>query len=166
MKQLLALALMFFLSMAPIVLAEGFREKVLMSPDVAILWNFQRGAEEFFRMTKFSSIMRIQYSLDLMERRIGEMDLLFNKSEGSLVPMIENNYELEVDKLADQMNTTDLFSIVMTNADVRENVTQRLRYDIKVLGDVKIGNATKETKDYVNSAVKKTSFCIDFINKL
>jgi hypothetical protein len=38
---------------------EGFKGKVMFSPEVAFLWNFQRGVEELYRFVKFTTVMRV-----------------------------------------------------------------------------------------------------------
>jgi hypothetical protein len=145
-----------------------FKDRTLIPPDVAFLWNFQRGAEELYRFVKFSSTMRIDYSLELLERRIGEIEILVNKSKLEYIPTIENAYEIEVDKIILEMNSTDMTDIItkyVMNLDVRENVTQRLQYDIKVL-DLISREVPEPNKSYLIDAIKKTSICIDVINRL
>ncbi|MFH0896553.1 MAG: hypothetical protein V1850_00690 [Candidatus Bathyarchaeota archaeon] len=152
--------------MSYIVLAQSFVEKVLISPDTPFIWNFQRGVEEMLRFAKFSSNQRIQYSLELMERRIGEMELLLNESQQKFIPMVENTYELEADKIVVDMNSSDIFSLVMKSADVKDNVTQRLQYDIKALEAISTKETPIETRGYFTNAIKKTSDCIGMINSI
>jgi len=145
----------------------SFKDKTIFSPDMAFLWNFQRGVEELYRFVKFTPLLRIEYSLELSERRIGEMEVLTTKNESNIIPMIENEYELEIDKVQSNLNSTDIFSkfIGPVNLDIKENVTQRLDYDNKVL-DIISKNSTEPAKTSLASAIKKTSSCIDFINKM
>ncbi|MEM5782061.1 MAG: hypothetical protein QXD43_02590, partial [Candidatus Aenigmatarchaeota archaeon] len=84
-----------------------------------------------------------------------------------IIPVVENEYEMEIDKIQTNMNSTDIFSKLIgpTEIDIKTNVTQRLNYNIKVLSDIS-NNASKETKIYLTNAIKKTSVAIDFINKL
>jgi hypothetical protein len=142
-----------------------FKERVIMPPDVAFLWDFQRGVEEIYRFAKFTSVLRIGYSLELLERRIGEMDVLVNESEGNYIQLVENEYEIELQKVYVEMNTTDIFSQIMENNDIKENVTQRLQYDTDVLDFI-----SKETPEpyrtSVNDAIKKTDLYISLINNL
>ena len=168
--KLLITSLMLFTILSSIVFAEDytFKDRTLIPPDVAFLWNFQRGAEEIFRFIKFSSTMRIQYSLDLIERRIGEMEVLVNKSKLEYIPTLENSYEIEVDKIILEMNSTDMTDIItkyLTDLDIKENVTQRLQYDIKIL-DLLSKEVPEPNKSYLVNAIKKTSVCIDVINRL
>ena len=168
--KLLITSIMLFTILSSTVFAQSytFKDRTLIPPDVAFLWNFQRGAEELYRFVKFSSTMRVDYSLELLERRIGEMEVLVNKSKLEYIPTIENAYEIEVDKIIVEMNSTDLTNIItkyMINLDVKENVTQRLQYDIKVL-DLISNQVPESSKNYLMNAIKKTSVCIDVINRL
>ena len=170
-------SLIIFLILLTIVLADNnltassfeslsFKDKVIMTPDVAFLWNFQRGVEEIYRFAKFTSAMRIEYSLELSERRIGEMEVLVDKNESGVVPMVENEYEREIDKIQVDMNSTDIFStIIQSPADIKENVTQRLQYDINVLNEIS-KNSADEARTSLVSAINKTSSSIIFINNL
>jgi len=153
--------------LASVTVSESFKDKVIFSPDMAFLWNFQRGVEELYRFVKFTPLLRVEYSLELSERRIGEMEVLTTKNESNIVPMIENEYELEIDKVQSNLNSTDIFSkfIGPVNLDIKENVTQRLDYDNKVL-DIISKNSTEPAKTSLINAIKKTSSCIDFINKM
>lgn len=141
-------------------ISQSLRNKVIFSPDVPFLWNFQRGAEELYRFAKFTSVMRVGYSLDLADRRVGEIEVLTDKNESSIVPTVEDAYEMEIDKVQSEMNTPDIFSLVTNRSDIVENVTQRLNYDINVLDNI----TSPKTKDYISKAVKKTSGCVGFIN--
>jgi len=143
----------------------SFKDKVIFSPSVPFLWNFQRGVEELYRIVKFTSTMRVDYSLELGERRIGEMEVLIDKNESNIIQMVENQYEIEIDKVQSNMNSTDIFSKVVKPSDIKQNVTERLQYDEKVLGAIS-ANVPKSTKEYIDNAIKKTSDCIDFINRL
>ena len=166
MKLLIVSSIIFlFLSSSVFAQNFSFKDKVIISPDIAFLWNFQRGGEELYRFVKFSSTLRIGYSLELTERRIGEMEVLVNKSKANFIPMVENGYELEIDKITVEMNSTDIFTKYIKNLDIKENVTQRLQYDVKVL-DLISKNVTDPTKAYLINAMKKTSDCIDIINRL
>jgi hypothetical protein len=158
--------MILFLALSSTVLAEtpSFKDKALIPPDVAFLWNFQRGAEELYRFVKFTSTMRIEYSLELSERRIGEMEILTSKNKTVMIPTIENGYEMEIDKICTEMNTTDIFSKFTMNVDIKHNVTDRLQYDIDVLNLVS-KSVPEPKKDYLVSAIKKTSDCIDAINR-
>ena len=161
---------MLFTILSTTVFAQDytFKDRIIIPPDVAFLWNFQRGAEELYRFVKFSSTMRIDYSLELIERRIGEMEVLVNKSKLEFIPTIENGYEIEIDKIILEMNSTDMTDIItkyVINLDIKENVTQRLQYDIKVL-DLLSREVPEPNKSYLMSAIKKTSICIDVINRL
>ena len=168
--KLLITSLILFTILSSTVFAQNytFKDRVIIPPDVAFLWNFQRGAEELFRFVKFSSTMRIDYSLELIERRIGEMEVLVNKSKLEFIPTIENGYEIEINKIILEMNSTDLTDIItkyVINLDIKENVTQRLQYDIKVL-DLLSREVSEPNKSYLINAIKKTSICIDMINRL
>jgi len=168
--KLLITSLILFTILSSTVFAQNytFKDRVIIPPDVAFLWNFQRGAEELFRFVKFSSTMRIDYSLELIERRIGEMEVLVNKSKLEFIPTIENGYEIEINKIILEMNSTDLTDIItkyVINLDIKENVTQRLQYDIKVL-DLLSREVSEPNKSYLVNAIKKTSICIDVINRL
>jgi len=168
--KLLITSLILFTILSSTVFAQNytFKDRVIIPPDVAFLWNFQRGAEELFRFVKFSSTMRIDYSLELIERRIGEMEVLVNKSKLEFIPTIENGYEIEINKIILEMNSTDLTDIItkyVINLDIKENVTQRLQYDIKVL-DLLSREVSEPNKCYLVNAIKKTSICIDVINRL
>jgi len=168
--KLLIVSLMLFTILSSTVFAQNytFKDRTIIPPYVAFLWNFQRGAEELFRFVKFSSTMRIDYSLELIERRIGEMEVLVNKSKLEFIPTIENGYEIEIDKIILEMNSTDMTDIItkyVINLDIKENVTQRLQYDIKVL-DLLSREVSEPNKSYLINAIKKTSICIDMINRL
>jgi hypothetical protein len=168
--KLLITSIMLFTILSTTVFAQDytFKDRIIIPPDVAFLWNFQRGAEELYRFVKFSSTMRIDYSLELIERRIGEMEVLVNKSKLEFIPTIENGYEIEIDKIILEMNSTDMTDIItkyVINLDIKENVTQRLQYDIKVL-DLLSREVPEPNKSYLMSAIKKTSICIDVINRL
>jgi hypothetical protein len=163
--KLLITSLIIFLAFSSLVLAQSFKDKVIFSPDISFLWNFQRGVEEIYRIIKFTSTMRIQYSLELCERRIGEMEVLINKSKINFVPIPETDYEMEIDKIESEMNSTDIFSKIITIPDIKENVTERLNYDNKILNII-LSNATEPAKTYVANAIKKTSNCIDSINSV
>jgi hypothetical protein len=169
MKLLTVSSIIFlFLSSAAFAQNFSFKDKVIMSPDVAFLWNFQRGVEELFRFVKFSSTMRIDYSLELSERRIGEMEVLINKSKLEFIPAIDNSYEIEIDKIIVEMNSTDITKIItkyIIDLDIKENVTERLQYDIEVL-DLLSKKVPEQNKNYLVNAIKKTSVCIDMINRL
>ena len=168
--KLLITSLMLFTILSSTVFAQNytFKDRTIIPPDVAFLWNFQRGAEELFRFVKFSSTMRIDYSLELIERRIGEMEVLVNRSKSEFIPTIENGYEIEIDKIILEMNSTDMTDIItkyVIDLDIKENVTQRLQYDIKVL-DLLSKEVPEPNKSYLINAIKKTSDCIDMINRL
>jgi len=165
--KLLTISLITFLLFASIAFAQSFKDKVLISPDVPFLWNFQRGVEELYRLVKFSSIMRVEYSLGLCERRIGEMEILATKNKSNFIQIIESEYEIEVDKIQNNMNSTDVFSkfIGPIISDIKENVTQRLEYDIRVLDNV-LKNTSEPAKTYMANAIKKTSSCIDSISRM
>jgi hypothetical protein len=169
MKLLIVSSIIFlFLSSAAFAQNFSFKDKAIIPPDVAFLWNFQRGIEELFRFVKFSSTMRIDYSLELIERRIGEMEVLVNRSKLEFIPTIENGYEIEIDKIILEMNSTDMTDVItkyVIDLDIKENVTQRLQYDIKVL-DFISKNIPGQNKEYFDNAVKKTSESIDIINRL
>jgi hypothetical protein len=161
---------MLFTILSSTVFAQNytFKDRTIIPPDVAFLWNFQRGAEELFRFVKFSSTMRIDYSLELIERRIGEMEVLVNRSKLEFIPTIENGYEIEIDKIIVEMNSTDMTDIItkyVIDLDIKENVTQRLQYDIKIL-DLLSKEVPEPNKSYLINAIKKTSTCIDMINRL
>jgi hypothetical protein len=161
---------MLFTILSSTVFAQNytFKDRTIIPPDVAFLWNFQRGAEELFRFVKFSSTMRIDYSLELIERRIGEMEVLVNRSKLEFIPTIENGYEIEIDKIILEMNSTDMTDIItkyVIDLDIKENVTQRLQYDIKIL-DLLSKEVPEPNKSYLINAIKKTSTCIDMINRL
>jgi len=140
-----------------------FKDKVIFTPDISFLWNFQRGIEEVYRIVKFTTTMRIQYSLELSERRIGEMEVLINKNKTSFFLIAETDYEMELDKIKSEMNSTDIFSKIVKPSNIKENVTERLEYDNKVLNFIS-SNVTSSTKSYMENAIKKTLDCIDFIN--
>ena len=144
---------------------ESFKDKVMFSPEVAFLWNFQRGVEELYRFVKFTTVMRVGYSLELGERRIGEMEVLVSKNKTEFVPTIENDYELELNKIEVDLGSKDVLSNIITPIDVRKNVTERLNYDKDVLNIIST-NVTEPVKAYFTNAIKKTSSCIDFINSL
>ena len=165
--KLLTISLIIFLLFASITFAQSFKDRVLISPDVPFIWNFQRGVEELYRLIKFSSIMRVEYSLGLCERRIGEMEILATKNKSNFIQIIESEYEIEVDKIQNNMNSTDIFSkfIGPISSDIKENVTQRLEYDIRVLDNV-LKNTSEPAKTYMANAIKKTSSCIDFISRM
>jgi len=163
--KLLITSLIIFLAFSSLALAQSFKDRAIFSPDISFLWNFQRGVEEIYRIVKFSSTMRIQYSLELCERRIGEMEVLINKNKTNFVPIPETDYEMEIDKIESEMNSTDIFSKIITIPDIKENVTERLDYDNKVLNII-LSNATEPAKTYVANAIKKTSSCIDSINSI
>lgn len=168
--KLLITSLMLFTILSSTVFAQNytFKDRTIIPPDVAFLWNFQRGAEELFRFVKFSSTMRIDYSLELIERRIGEMEVLVNRSKLEFIPTIENGYEIEIDKIIVEMNSTDMTDIItkyVIDLDIKENVTQRLQYDIKIL-DLLSKEVPEPNKSYLINAIKKTSTCIDMINRL
>ena len=129
--KLLILSLLLFIIFSTLVFAQSysFKDRVIFTPDIAFLWNFQRGFEEFYRFVKFTSIMRIDYSLELSERRIGEIEVLASKNKMNIIPVIENEYEIEIDKLQSNFNSSDIFSRLIgpINVDIKENVTQRLK---------------------------------------
>jgi hypothetical protein len=166
MKLLLVIALIILI-FSSAAFAQSFKEKVLFSPDIAFLWNFQRGFEELYRVVKFTHVMRFEYSLELSERRIGEMEVLIEKNNSNMISIIENEYEIEIDKIQSNMNSTDIFSRLIgpVIVDIKENVTQRLNYNNKVLNVIS-KNAVGPAKTYLSNAMKKTSNCIDSINKI
>jgi len=165
--KLLVTSLIIFLVFSSIAFAQSFKDKVLFSPDIPFVWNFQRGVEELYRLVKFSSIMRVEYSLGLSERRIGEMEVLIAKNKSNIIQIIESEYEIEVDKIENNMNSTDIFSkfIGPISVDIKENVTQRLNYNIRVL-DNTLKNASEPAKTYMANAIKKTSNCIGSISRM
>jgi hypothetical protein len=174
--KLLITSLIIFLTLLTTVFAKNnltissytsltFKDKVIFSPDVSFLWNFQRGVEEIYRIVKFSSTMRIDYSLDLCERRIGEMEVLIDKNKTSFIPITETDYEVELDKIKYEMNSTDIFSKIVKPSNIKGNVTERLEYNNKVLNFI-LSNSTEPSKDYIKNAVEKTLDCIDFINSV
>jgi hypothetical protein len=137
----------------------SFMDKALIPPDVAFLWNFQRGVEEVMRFVKFSTTMRVAYSLDLMDRRVGELEYLANRSQEAMMPAIANSYELEAEKIMVEMSTEDPMSYYTGNLDIKENVTSRLRDEIKGLEMIS-GMVSKETRDIITNAQKRTTVCL------
>jgi hypothetical protein len=113
-------------------------------------------------MAKFSYTLRIQYSLELMERRIGEMEFLANKSSTGMLPVVGYYYEAEAGKIITEFNSSDIFSYFTEFYDIRKNVTERLEYDKSELGLLS-KNVSGQSETYIESAVKKTQECIDFI---
>jgi len=164
MKLLIA-SLILFLAFSSLVMAQSFKDKVIFSPDVAFLWNFQRGVEEIYRIVKFTSAMRIDYSLELGERRIGEMEVLISKNKTDYIPITEMDYEMEINKITTEMNTTDILSKIIKISGINENVTERLEYDNTVLDNIS-SDTRGSTKNYIENAIKKTSDSIDFIKSL
>jgi hypothetical protein len=154
--------LLIFLILSSIAFAQSFKDKVIFSPDIAFLWNFQRGFEEFFRFTKFTPTMRIDYSLELSERRIGEIEVLLNKNNTILVPRVENDYEIELSKIEVEINSTSIIGMLSVSPDIKTNVTQRLQYHIKVLNEIS-KKVPEEVKVNIDNAVKKASDCISKI---
>lgn len=163
--KLLFTFLITFLILSSLALAQSFKDKAIMSPDISFLWNFQRGVEELYRFVKFTSVMRIEYSLELSERRIGEMEVLISKNKPNIVPMIENEYERELDKIQIEINSTDIFSKIIKTVDIKGNVTERLEYENKVLNII-LKNSTEPVKTSLTNSIKKTSSLIEFIKKL
>jgi hypothetical protein len=96
------------------------------------------------------------------------MEVLVNRSKLEFIPTIENGYEIEIDKIIVEMNSTDMTDIItkyVIDLDIKENVTQRLQYDIKIL-DLLSKEVPEPNKSYLINAIKKTSTCIDMINRL
>jgi hypothetical protein len=134
--------------------ADSFGDRVIISPDVSFLWNFQRGVEEVIRFVKFTTPMRIEYSLELLERRIGEMETLVNKSE-SFVPVVESQYEAEISKIETEILSLDIVSRFVS-ADY--NLTQRLSANIKALEAA--AKLAKTSGGYFASAMERTYQCM------
>jgi hypothetical protein len=93
------------------------------------------------------------------------MEVLASKNKSEFVPTVENEYELELNKIQVDLGSKDILSNIITPIDVRKNVTERLNYDKDVLNAIST-NVTEPVKTYFTNAIKKTSSCIDYINSL
>jgi len=164
MKLLIA-SLIIFLVLTSLTFAQSFKDKVIFSPDTAFLWNFQRGGEELYRFVKFTSTLRVGYSLDLSERRIGEIEVLISKNKTNIIPKIGNEYELELDKIQEEMGSQDILSLIVKSADIKKNVTERLDYNNKVLNII-LKDSDELAKTSILNAVKKTSNCLNYISTI
>jgi len=168
MKNLLILVIIIFISLSTIAFAQSFRDKVIISPDISFLWNFQRGFEELYRFVKFTQSMKIVYSLDLADRRVGEMELLIDKNRTDYVIFAESEYEREINNIEFELNSTGEFDIIEILESVKSvnktDVIHRLQVQIKVLGDI-ITKVPGSSKDLVLNAAKKSSKLIGVLSK-
>jgi len=172
MKKILFIFLIF-LFLTPIVYAEdsipstiyatNFKDKIIMSPSYGFIWYFQRGVEEALRFTKFTTAMRVGYSLDLSDRRVGEMELLTEKNNTDLIPTVEKIYEMEIGKIENELGESFLSNILGSSPlglspEVRTNVTQRLDYQINGLSVIS-GKVSEPIKIDINNAISKAKEC-------
>lgn len=152
----LVITLLIFLP--TIVLAQNFRDKVIISPDITFLWNFQRGFEDFVRFFKFFSKSKIEYSLDLADRRIGEMEVLEDKNKTGMIEVVELEYEREIGRIQDMLNRTTI------SEEFKDIVIKRLQDQVQVLADV-LEKAPDSLKEEIFSAAKRASECIEVVSK-
>jgi hypothetical protein len=172
MKKILFFFLIF-LFLSPIVYAQdsvpsitystSLKGEVIMSPTYGFIWYFQRGIEEVLRFTKFTPAMRVGYSLDLSDRRVGEMEMLTEKNNTDLIPTVEKIYETEIGKIENELGESFLSSILGStplglSSEVRTNVTQRLDNQINTLNAI-LGKVPGPVKVDINNAINKANGC-------
>jgi len=155
---LLILVIILLILLPTIVLAQNFRDKVIISPDITFLWNFQRGFEDFVRFFKFFSKSKIEYSLDLADRRIGEIQTLEDKNKTDMIEVVELEYEREIGRIEAILNTTSI------SEEFKDTVIKRLQDQVKVLGDI-MEKTPDNLKEKIFSAAKKASGCIEVLSK-
>jgi len=155
---LLIFITIIFILLPTIVLAQNFRDKVMISPDITFLWNFQRGFEDFVRFFKFFSKSKIEYSLDLADRRIGEMQVLEDKNKTGMIEVVELEYEREIGRIQDMLNRTSI------SEEFKDIVIKRLQDQVQVLADV-LEKAPDSLKEEIFSAAKRASECIEVVSK-
>lgn len=148
----------FLIFLPTIVLAQNFRDKVIISPDITFLWNFQRGFEDFIRFFKFFSTSKIEYSLNLANRRIGEMQMLEDKNKTDMIEVVELEYEREIGRIDAVLNTTSV------SEEFKDVIIKRLQDQVKALADVH-EKAPDNLKKNIFNAAKKASECIEIISK-
>jgi len=168
MRKLLISTIIVFISLSTIVFAQSFKEKVLTSPDVSFVWNFQRGFEELMRFLKFTQSMKIGYSLDLAERRIGEMEVLINKSKPDYIIFSESEYEREINNIEFELNSTGKFDIIDILESLKSvnktDAISRLQTQIKVLGNISV-KVPDPVKNLIINAAKRSSGLITTLSK-
>jgi len=155
----LIITIVIFISLSTIVFAQSFRDKVIISPDISYVWNFQTGFEELYRFVKFTKPMKIEYSLELGERRIGEMEVLIDKNRTDYITFAENLYEREINIIEIELNSTAGFDILEILKSVNLNKTDvinRLQTQIKVLGDISV-KVSEPLKTSIINAAKRSS---------
>jgi len=152
------LVITFLIFLPTIVLAQNFRDKVIISPDITFLWNFQRGFEDFVRFFKFFSKSKIEYSLDLADRRIGEMQVLEDKNKTGMIEVVELEYEREIGRAEAILNRTSI------SEEFKEIAIKRLQDQVKVLADVH-EKAPENLKKNIFNAAKRASECIEVVGK-
>jgi ribosomal protein L15 len=155
---LLIFVIILLIFLPTIVLAQNFRDKVIISPDITFLWNFQRGFEDFVRFFKFFSKSKIEYSLDLADRRIGEIQTLEDKNKTDMIEVVELEYEREIGRIEAILNRTSI------SEEFKGMIIKRLQDQVKVLGDV-MEKTPDNLKEKIFSAAKKASECIEIVSK-
>ena len=150
-------------SITSTIYATNFKDKIIMSPSYGFIWYFQRGVEEALRFTKFTSAMRVGYSLELSDRRVGEMELLTEKNNTDLIPTVGKIYEMEIGKIENELSESFLSNILGSSPlglspEVRTNVTQRLDNQINTLSVIS-GKVPESIKIDINSAIVKVKEC-------
>lgn len=172
MKKILFLFLIFLFltsivyaqdSVPSITYSTSFKDVVIMSPTYGFIWYFQRGVEEVLRFTKFTPAMRVGYSLELSDRRVGEMEMLAEKNNTDLIPTVEKIYETEIGKIENELGESFLSSILGSSPlglspEVRTNVTQRLDNQINDLSIIS-GKVPESVKVDINNAISKAKEC-------
>jgi len=155
---LLIFVIILLILLPTIVLAQNFRDKIIISPDITFLWNFQRGFEDFVRFFKFFSKSKIEYSLELSDRRIGEIQTLEDKNKTDMIEVVELEYEREIGRIEAILNRTSI------SEEFKTIIIKRLQDQVKVLGDV-MEKTPDNLKEKIFSAAKKASECIEVLGK-
>jgi len=120
-----------------------------------IFWGIQKGFEEIVRIFY---IFKIEYSLDLAQRRVGEIEFLANQNKTDFIPIIENDYEKEIEIIEARVNLTKISS------SFKAKIIRRLQNQIKALSDV-FEKVPQNIKDKIFSAARKSSHCILILSK-
>lgn len=155
---LLIFVIVLLIFLPAIVLAQNFRDKVIISPDITFLWNFQRGFEDFIRFFKFFSKSKIEYSLDLADRRIGEMQVLEDKNKTGMIEVVELEYERKIGRIIAMLNRTSI------SKEFKDIIIKRLQDQVQALADVH-EKAPDNLKENIFNAAKKASECIEIVSK-
>jgi len=166
--KLLITSLMLFTILSSTAFAQNytFKDRVIISPDVSFLWNFQRGFEELLRFVKFTQSMKIEYSLDLADRRVGEMEVLIDKNRTDYIIFAETEYEREIYNIEVELNSTDagMFDILQKLELNKTDIISRLQVQIKVLGEI-ITKVPESLKESIFNAAKRSSNLIGILSK-